>query len=226
MIIAVSDVHIGSFFTKKELFFKFISALPQEAELYLLGDIVDTWKSMPEEDFYSLFEALKGRVVYFPGNHDEEILIAKIVSSNICKRKMNKVLNKSILFTHGDIYDVAAGKDTLWNRFWDILFYKISLFLKIDIRTKIKSLISFYYNKVSSYFTRVEKALQEEGVDILIYGHTHCPGVKEIKNITLFNLGSWYDKPFAFFLKGDKYAFVEITDSFLQPEEKDFKNFR
>lgn len=223
--VAVSDVHIGSVFSKQDLFYAFLKNLPADTTIFLLGDIVDTWKSMPDPQFYSLLSKFVS-IRYCPGNHDEEVMLAQIISPFIYKKKILFFMGNNILFTHGDIYDPSCGTDNLWNRFWDILFYKISKFLNIDLRTKAHKITKFFYSKLTPFYKNVEKGLKEDGCDILVFGHTHCPGFKNLGDKKLFNLGCWYDRPYAFFIKGEQYAFVEITESKLLPEEEDFNDFR
>lgn len=135
MIVAVSDVHIGSIFAKKELFFKFLKALPDTTTLLLMGDIVDTWKNMPGDDFYKAFIKFPA-IFYFPGNHDREILISQILSPTVQKERVIPVGKLQVLFTHGDIFDSTAGAESIFNRAVDSFFYWLSTLLKVDIRTK------------------------------------------------------------------------------------------
>ena len=225
MIVAISDVHIGSVFAKQELFFKFLESLPETTTLILLGDIVDTWKDMPKENFYKAFLKFPA-IFYFPGNHDREILISQILSPTVQKERIIPVNKLQVIFTHGDIFDSTAGIESIFNRVVEAFFYWLSKIIKIDIRTRLEALTNFFYQNLTNFYKKVVCYMLDKQVDVIVYGHTHCPGKQIIQNKTLFNLGCWYGKPYAFFLKGDKYAFFEITEDKLLPEEKDFNDLR
>ena len=188
MIVAVSDVHIGSIFAKKELFFKFLKALPDTTTLLLMGDIVDTWKNMPGDDFYKAFIKFPA-IFYFPGNHDREILISQILSPTVQKERVIPVGKLQVLFTHGDIFDSTAGAESIFNRAVDSFFYWLSTLLKVDIRTKFGFMTNFFYSNMTNYYKKLVCYLFDRKIDVIIYGHTHCPGVQMIQGKTLFNLG-------------------------------------
>ncbi len=225
MIVAVSDVHIGSIFAKKELFFKFLKSLPETTTLLLMGDIVDTWKDMPGKDFYEALIRFP-TIFYFPGNHDKEILISQILSPTVQKERIIPVGKLQVLFTHGDVFDSTAGVESIFNRAVDSFFYWLSTLLKIDIRTKLGFITNFFYSNMTNYYKKIVCYLIDKKVDVIIYGHTHCPGLRILQNKKLFNLGCWYGKPHVFFLKGDRYAFFEITEDKLLPQEEDYHDLR
>lgn len=221
MIVAVSDVHLGSIFAQKELFYSFLRNLPAETELFLLGDIVDTWKGLPDPEFYDVTSRFKS-IRYFPGNHDKEMEIARVLSPSVGAQHIIPVGFQRILFLHGDIFDASAGVDSVWNRGWDAFFYVVSKLLGFDIRARLKPVTVFVYQHMSDFYRKAVTYTNSQGCRYLVYGHTHVGTTLKKAGITLINLGSWYDTPRAFFLEGDSYACIEIKPDQLLPEEKDF----
>jgi UDP-2,3-diacylglucosamine pyrophosphatase LpxH len=78
----VSDVHLGSKGCRADLLLEFLKSVEVE-NLYLVGDIFDLWAMRkgffwPQEHnnvVRTILGKAKGgtRVIYIPGNHDEEL---------------------------------------------------------------------------------------------------------------------------------------------------------
>jgi UDP-2,3-diacylglucosamine pyrophosphatase LpxH len=84
MIVAVSDVHIGTLSKGESLFRTFLDTVAAEKEvehLVLMGDILDLWRGNPDtlfERYADILERLKElqrkkNVYYIHGNHDYHI---------------------------------------------------------------------------------------------------------------------------------------------------------
>jgi UDP-2,3-diacylglucosamine pyrophosphatase LpxH len=228
-MVFISDTHLGSHFSKTTLLGKFLNELKTNApkKLFLVGDIFDVWKSnINVPDFTDYFQGFP-KIIYLLGNHDSLMKNLTFVSSCIKERAAFSYESKNFLICHGHVLDSDYGNVSMFNFLTDKFFYEFSKLINIDIRSKLHFLTEWYYEK---HFPEKEAKIREMELDSLfdffITGHTHCPGMQEVGSLKIFNLGSWLQTPYAFFLKEGKYAFIEITESKLQPEEKDFNSFR
>jgi UDP-2,3-diacylglucosamine pyrophosphatase LpxH len=149
-------------------------------------------------------------IIYIPGNHDsilreyiKEIVPfffgdIVIVDSHVYK----SFSGKNLLLIHGDefdgairsmgwlywvgdrAYDIALSLNTIYNKirkFFGFDYWSLSSYLK----SKVKEAISII-NKFEELVTR--KCIVE-GYDGVIYGHSHSPSIKTIKNKLIMNDG-------------------------------------
>lgn len=226
MKIFISDLHLGSDFIDIELLRSFLKLVVPNNEIYLIGDTFDFWKSV---DGASLIPSLippTSTHKFLIGNHDKELSALMSLCPFIEHELIIDVDGIRILIEHGDDFDGKYGTVNSLNRFFDSLLYKLSKFLGFDIRIKFHKFVELYYKYVSNYLTLASTKMHANYCSILIFGHTHVPGVFKHDGCTMFNLGSWYRNPHALFLKGDQYAFHKIRKDVLLPKEEDFNHIR
>lgn len=222
--VIISDTHLGSKFSNSDLLKLFLDSIRGKVKtLYLAGDIFDLWKVDPGKlvEHQQMFHGFN--VVYVYGNHDSELSIASIFSDNVFRSVSINVNERKILITHGDIFDRTFGKDSFINIVLDRMIHSISVFLRLDIRGKIRSLSDFFYSRKLTKFHQEFEKITNKAYFAVVYGHTHYEGVTTTKSgLRCFNLGSWYCNPHVFFIKGNSYAFMKISEDKLEPLEKDF----
>lgn len=225
--VIISDTHLGHKFSNVKLLKSFLKEISEETKnLYLVGDIFDFWKESYNPAFVELFKPFK-KIIYLPGNHDKEMLCGSLFTPWIKKEVAIDIEGFKLFLIHGDDYDPSFGSyggiiETINN-----IVYKISCFVNFDIQSVFHFLTECYYEYKFSYFEqKVKENLIDKNFNYLIVGHTHCPGIFKIGGLKVFNLGSWLTKPYAFFVKDNKYAFFKITRNHLLPQEEDYHNFR
>lgn len=217
----ISDCHIGASFSQECLLRSFLEENRHLiTTLHLVGDIFDFWKRPPNISDLSIFNKINN-IKYYPGNHDAESIIARLFTSNVVHNAVYRKNKKNIYVSHGNEFDSRYGGISFFDYFLDRTIQYISKILGFYLRSKLRFISDFYYQK-SNYFDNAEIFLRGHMVDYYIYGHTHMPGIIRRGDITFINLGSWYDAPMALFCNEEKYALVEINGSHLSPSEEDF----
>lgn len=221
----VSDLHLGSVFTKTGLVRDFLAAnADKNTDLFLLGDIFDLWKTDPNPNVFPYFSGYRS-IYYLPGNHDDELMCARILSPLVVRSALITKNGKQLLITHGDMFDPKYGKDSFWNRVCDGFLYRLSRLVNYDVRSWLNPLKRKFYSSLEGYRKTVLGHLKEHEVNTIIFGHTHVPERTEIDGKLLINLGSWDGRPFTVVSEGDKYAYFEVTSRHLAPEKEDFNFF-
>jgi UDP-2,3-diacylglucosamine pyrophosphatase LpxH len=216
----ISDTHLGTKGCKAEQLRDFLDHVDCET-LYLVGDIVDLWKF--RNGFYwptlhseivqrILSKAQQGtRVIYIPGNHDEQFRKHAGMHFNGIDIRLNAVHemrdgrqflvlhgdefdsivchNKWLAYIGGEAYEVLLVVNRWFNIIRSILGYdnwSLSAFLK----NKVKNIISF----LDSYQHVLSLEAQKRHVDGIICGHIHHADIKQMEfGKTYCNCGDWVE---------------------------------
>src|SRR5262245_50910712 len=215
----VSDVHLGSKGCRADQLLEFLKSVEVEY-LFLVGDIVDLWamrKSFfwPQEHnnvLRTILGKAKGgtRVIYIPGNHDEELReFCGSVFGNleIHREYVHRTADgRQLLVMHGDEFDTvvkcspwlarlgASAYDFLlrMNRYVNALrrlfgypYWSLASYLK----HKVKNAVQY----ISSFERAVAHAARKRGVDGVVCGHIHRAEMSEIDGVTYCNDGDWVE---------------------------------
>jgi UDP-2,3-diacylglucosamine pyrophosphatase LpxH len=218
--IFISDLHIGSSQCQADVLLDFLKYNESDI-LYLVGDIIDFWALSkkvywPKSHNTIIQKILRKarhdtRVVYVPGNHDEnvrdydEYVFGDIVVKNSVVHVT--AAGKRLLVVHGDEYDTIAkyhrwiarlgstGYDFLLelNR----LLRAIRRFLGIQshfslaafVKFKVKNAVQF----ISDYEQSIVATLIDEGLDGVICGHIHHAEIKDMGGFLYVNTGDFVE---------------------------------
>jgi hypothetical protein len=132
---------------------------------------------------------------------------------------------KKIFATHGDLIDKHFNNSIITARIPDLILYYLSKIIRIDLRTVLHSCVKWYYNNIMKYMEKFYAATSDN-YKLYILGHTHIPSLIEKDNKIFLNLGCWYgDYTYAAFIRGNKFAYIKITEDYIEPQEEDFKEF-
>ena len=184
-IVIMSDVHINSYFSKKEKFLNFLSRINAD-KLILNGDIFDIYLGNPD---YSVFEAIKknnGIISweYIRGNHDKEI--DKFFPEIEFKDSLEI---EDLLITHG--HDTRK-KSTFLTKMSVVLRNSIEKVFKFNIRLFLKK-ITFGYLDKELFKINIDAANKYPDKKVIL-GHTHIP-----KNeAPYYNCGCMADEFFSY----------------------------
>lgn len=206
MKIFISDLHISSplFKMEKEVVDLFNDT--EVKEIYILGDLLDTWEENPyktaekKKDFiYELNQCGKISVI-LRGNHDPEIPVMKEIFTNtvILDQHIMTLFGKKTILIHGHTFDdfVTKNKSLFYIHF---LAERVGLNLKGFFRTKYYNLIRFIDDAPkNSLVLKTEKSIVEkysEDFDLIICGHTHIPKLVRLKEVDYINCGCVVYKP-------------------------------
>jgi UDP-2,3-diacylglucosamine pyrophosphatase LpxH len=215
----LSDLHLGFRGCAAELLTDFLERARID-HLYLLGDILDV--SSLRRGFYwpkshnrvvsaILRHARSGtRVVYVPGNHDEELrAFAGALFGGVAihgEYVHTTALGKRLWLTHGDqfdgvvrcspllarlgtgIYDFLLGLNPLINalrKFCDLPHGSLAAFLKVRVGSARRYIESFEH--------AVAHEARRREFDGVVCGHIHHAALREIGGVLYCNDGDWVE---------------------------------
>lgn len=218
--IFISDLHIGSSQCQADVLLDFLKYNESDV-LYLVGDIIDFWALSkkvywPKAHNTIIQKILRKarhdtRVVYVPGNHDENVRdYDEYVFGDIVVK--NSVIHvtaagKRLLVVHGDEYDTIAKYHRwiakLGSKGYDFLLElnrllrAIRRFLGIQsnfslaafVKFKVKNAVQF----ISDYEESIVATLVDEGLDGVICGHIHHAEIKDMGGFLYVNTGDFVE---------------------------------
>jgi len=215
----ISDLHLEA--ERPDIAKQLLSFLETEAseadDLYILGDLFEAWvgDDDPNTHYFTIKRALRklvdgGIPVYFMhGNRDFMIGrgFANETGVEILKDPYKvQMYGQKVLLSHGDVLctdDVQyqrirkMTRDPEWQA--TILARPLKDRLRMAEEARRQSLeqtlnLSMEITDVNQ--SAVEQAIQKFGVDILLHGHTHRPGVHDVqigtRKAKRIVLGDWY----------------------------------
>ncbi len=217
----ISDLHLEA--DRPEIGEQFLDFLDEEAAdaeaLYILGDFFEYWVGDDDPDDYyaSIKRSLRaftdsGVPVYFMhGNRDFMIGDAFAAETGVTilpDPYPLELYGKSVLLSHGDALctddvEYQQVRAMTRNREWQAMMLEKPLEERIAIakhararseernKTLAESIMDVNPDAVS-------KTIAEHGVEILLHGHTHRPGIHGVEVGDRFAkrvvLGDWYEQ--------------------------------
>ncbi|HFU74292.1 MAG TPA: UDP-2,3-diacylglucosamine diphosphatase [Helicobacteraceae bacterium] len=219
--IFISDVHLGTRFSKAEALLDFFKETESE-NLFLVGDIIDGWaikrkliwpQSHSDVIQKVLRKARKGtKVSLITGNHDEflrpflPIFLGDNMSiqNELTYESLNK---KRYLITHGDLFDsITMTKKwlaVLGDYGYDLLLHlngvinwvrRIFGFAKYWSLSKYaKDNIKESVSFINDFETILSEHARHKAYDGVICGHIHKAEIRSIDGIEYLNCGDWVE---------------------------------
>jgi len=214
----ISDLHLGTRGSKTGAFLEFLRNHEFET-LYIVGDLIDVWQMRrgiywPQQHNDVIQKLLrksrKGtRIVYIPGNHDEflggfcgyygHIAIAKeFVHTTADGRRIlvihgheldTVVQNARWLAFAGDVgYQILLSFNPLINfvrRRFGLGYWSLSAYAK----KRVKDAVNF----IGQFESVIVRYAERYGVDAVLCGHIHSPGIRQIGRVIYYNCGDWVE---------------------------------
>jgi len=215
----ISDVHLGFRGCQAEYLLEFLNQLETE-RLVLVGDIVDLlslkramyWPLSHQEVLRTILKLARTgtKVIYVPGNHDEgfrELCGGEVAGIDIRRDFIHETVDgKRYLVLHGDDFDGAVQFSGLLKdvgeKMYDVLLWlgRIVQFGRRKLGFDYWSLASWIKHQVPDarrYIDRFEHAAAhaalKHGLDGVICGHIHRPGIREVDGVRYMNDGDWVE---------------------------------
>jgi UDP-2,3-diacylglucosamine pyrophosphatase LpxH len=217
--IFISDIHLAARACRSEDLVSFLQA-HDASTIYLVGDVIDFWRlrrgpswrpSQTKVLQELLAKAQNGaRLVYIPGNHDEEMRMFAGVSLGPFEIRGREIYEtadgRRFLVIHGDEFDAVVKKahwlavigdiayDVAWaangvlnwaRRLMGMPYWSLSAFLKYQV----KRIVNYAVN----YETSLAAEARRVGVQGVICGHIHYAVTRDIDGIQYVNTGDWVD---------------------------------
>lgn len=215
----VSDVHLGCRGCEAERLLAFLRSVNAE-RLVLVGDIVDLWSlkrsvywPAAHQEVLRTILALARRgteVIYVPGNHDaacREFCGVEVAGVEVHREFVHVAADgRRYLVMHGDSLDGAVQFSGALRRFGAFM-YDVMMWLGRGVHAARRllglgrwSLATWVKERVPearTYVDRFERAAAHaalrRGLDGVICGHIHRPGVREVDGILYCNDGDWVE---------------------------------
>jgi UDP-2,3-diacylglucosamine pyrophosphatase LpxH len=215
----LSDVHLGSRACRVTLLLDFLAKTQCEV-LYLVGDIIDVrslrrsffWPKSHSDVLRRILEIARDgtRVIYVPGNHDDDFraldgnCIGRIEIKSNCVHTTAD--GKRLLVLHGDEFDSALKCGPLAALIGGS-GYKLLLTLNRlnhwinealgrpywSLAQSIKMRLSKAVRYVSRFEQACLHAARDAGVDGVVCGHIHRADVKDHDGLLYCNDGDWVE---------------------------------
>ncbi|MCW8131018.1 MAG: metallophosphoesterase family protein [Planctomycetota bacterium] len=204
--VAISDLHLGRKSSRVHAPEDLAPLVEGFDRVLLLGDIIDHWY-LTAERIRELEAAVRAachkagarQVVWFRGNHDAATEAAE-----------DYAVLHGVLYLHGHaLYHRLEGEGSLNERIGDLNERKFGP-KRVSSRLNKRgwALIGAAYERIPQDLCRplvwhwgtklrVRKLageIQEAGAETvraMVFGHSHCPGMKRLDGLTVFNLGGW-----------------------------------
>lgn len=215
----LSDLHLGSRACEADRLLAFLRTLRME-RLVLVGDVVDLWSlrrsvywpASHHDVLRTILALARGgtEVIYVPGNHDSgfrELCGVELAGIQVHREFVHQAADgRRYLVVHGDAFDGAVRFSGLLRRFGACM-YDVMIWLGRGVHAGRRllglgrwSLATWVKERVPDarrYVDRFEHAAAHEalrrGLDGVVCGHIHRPGVRELDGILYCNDGDWVE---------------------------------
>jgi len=215
----IADIHLNQ--NEPEIttgFFHFLETLPNDSELYILGDLFDYWIGDDivdplSQDVSQQLNKLKLRHIqtYFIHGNRDFLLghhFAKLCSIEILPEI--KVLNnngQNLIILHGDLLcidDLSYQKfrRKMHTKWLQRLFLCLPRYFRQKIAAKLRNRSSQHNQQKQEYIMdvnlhAVKTMMTNYHADMMVHGHTHKPDVHHFdindNPATRLVLGAWHD---------------------------------
>jgi UDP-2,3-diacylglucosamine pyrophosphatase LpxH len=197
--VVISDLHLESVHTLYDQIALFIGNLPEDCDLILNGDIIDSsYPNLPRQNLQILElirqESFSRKTVWIRGNHDDCSLLQD--RGRIYFKRIHTVDNR-LLITHGNELDKTKAKmQQLLRPFKLIQFILIKSGLRpvnlAHLATRFEPFYRLYRKKL---MLDAVKFAQEKGFGVITCGHTHHPEDRTVQGVRYINTGAWTKYP-------------------------------
>jgi len=215
----IADIHLNQ--NEPEIttgFLHFLQTLPNNSELYILGDLFDYWigddiADPLSQEVSEQLNKLKLRNIqtyFIHGNRDFLLgrRFAKLCAMTILPEvSILNHKNDNIVILHGDLLcvdDLSYQKfrRKMHNKWLQCLFLLLPRYFRKKIATKLRNRSNQYNQQKYEYIMDVnqqaiEAMMNNNQAKMMIHGHTHKPAAHQFningKAITRMVLGAWHD---------------------------------
>jgi len=197
--VVISDWHLESVHTLSDHIAFFMKNLPEDCDLILNGDIIDSsYPNLPRENLRILEsisqESFRRNTVWIRGNHDDCSLLRN--RGRILFKRIHTVADR-LLITHGNELDKTKARiQELIRPFKLIQLILVKFGLKplnvAQFATRFEPFYRLYRNKL---MLDAVKFAKEKGFGVITCGHTHHPEDRTVQGVRYINTGAWTEYP-------------------------------
>jgi UDP-2,3-diacylglucosamine pyrophosphatase LpxH len=217
--IFLSDIHLGAKACQAEFLLDFLKHNDADT-FYLVGDIIDFWRikrapHWPQQHNAVIQKLLRkarkgARLVYIPGNHDEDLRAYCGVSFDAVEFRHNDIHEaadgRRFLVMHGDEFDVvvryvkwlatlgdwayvaALNFNTVFNhtrRRLGMSYWSLSAYLKHKVKKAV--------NYIGDFESALASEARRRSAQGVICGHIHHAAIRDVDGTLYINTGDWME---------------------------------
>jgi len=211
---AVSDLHLGSRFSRYLQFSAFLRTLPAETCLILNGDTVDTDR-MPlhpeHQEALALLceESFKRRIVWINGNHDRGFVPTY---PNQMEFVESWTAEGGLHFAHGDRFIPIYPVYRVFSSAMQVIRRVVPSESLLTIRFAVKFPLLFRSLMNRSTINAIRFA-RKHGYHTIVCGHLHMIADTTIGGIRYVNIGTWTEWPAPYLSVKDGVISIEHESS-------------
>lgn len=217
----ISDLHLDA--ERPDGIARFVRFIERETPttkaLYILGDLFEAWigDDVTDAEFKPVIGALadlkrRGIPCFFMHGNRDFLIGKRFATATGCRLlddyEVIEVAGERVLLTHGDLLCTddkpymalrALVREPEWQR--DFLAKPIDerRAFADDLRDKSRAAVAEKPPEIMDVNQQtVESVMRDHGVDLLLHGHTHRPGIHRFtldgSKATRIVLGAWYEQ--------------------------------
>ncbi|MGE4325550.1 MAG: UDP-2,3-diacylglucosamine diphosphatase [Pseudodonghicola sp.] len=214
----LSDLHLGMIGSKAELLLEFLRLHDAET-IYLVGDLIDTWRPLgnnwPDSHHAVLRQLTRlaqagRRVIYVPGNHDaffRHHCGTGLFGFEIRHEAVHHTADgRRLLITHGDCCDIFSGRLAMLSRAGSLAETGVRRLGRTinalrhrlghdgwDGLEAVLARINRLIRARDRFEERLYRMASERGFDGIVCGHFHKPALHSDYGALYANCGDWVD---------------------------------
>ena len=213
----LSDIHLGSGWCKAEQLTDLLGKYKFD-NLFLIGDILDLYPkklNLTAVEVNLIHKVLKlskkgVNVVWVLGNHDDKLhsllnYTDNILGIKLCREHVyTSECGNEILLTHGDLVDLPLVRRiyhlgdfcytaALTINHWVNIFRKLVGLDYFSLSQKLKDSVKDVVKFIGDYEHRIVEYTKYRGFTVVVAGHIHKAGIKDIDGVTYMNCGDWVE---------------------------------
>ena len=231
----ISDAHLGLDDyeveeARRDRLLKFLQSLRDRAgHLYIVGDLFDFWfeyRTVVPRQHFTVLHALSSlvesgvRVTYLAGNHD--FWLGTFLDEQVGVETAEGPLTVT---HHGRKIYIAHGHGLIYR---DLGYRMLSKIMRNTLSIRLFQLIhpdcGFRIGRLASRLSRrhgkpkawdpretyrdLAFSLLDQGYDVVVFGHNHCPTLQHRGESVYINLGDW--------LEHDTYGVLRVGEMALE----------
>ncbi|KIM04761.1 MAG: serine/threonine protein phosphatase [Sulfurovum sp. AS07-7] len=219
--IFLSDIHLGTKFSKAEIFLDFLKKVESE-NIFLIGDIIDGWAikrkfKWPQSHSDVIQKLLRAsrkgvNIYYIIGNHDDFLrpFVPLVLGDRIQivnELEYISLKKKRYYIVHGDFFDSITmtkkwlahlgdiGYDLLLNInvVFSYIRQKIGYKKYWSLSKYVKDNVKQSVNFINDYENILSEYAHKNKYDGVICGHIHKAEIKMVDTIEYMNSGDWVE---------------------------------
>ncbi|MDO5646985.1 UDP-2,3-diacylglucosamine diphosphatase [Paracoccus sp. (in: a-proteobacteria)] len=216
--IFLSDLHLGAMGCKARLLLSFLEQHDAET-IYLVGDIIDTWRPLGSnwpDSHHAVLQLLTARarmgarVIFIPGNHDaffRHHIGTELFGFDIRRDAAHRLPDgRRLLVTHGDSCDIFSERLSMLSKAGSWLesgIRRLGLGINL-IRQRVgrdgwdglETALARFNRMMRArdrFTVRLTDKARGRGFDGIVCGHFHQPALHTDHGVLYVNCGDWVE---------------------------------